>query len=48
MKNKFVLLILLGLLGIIGVGTVQAANSNPGVIPNKGFMYGELGAEWRL
>jgi hypothetical protein len=46
MKRHFFALVLTGILILAAVGPALAANSNPGVIPNKGHKYGELGAQW--
>jgi hypothetical protein len=46
MKRRFITLFLTGILIFTAVGPALAGNSNPGVIPNNGPMYGELGAQW--
>jgi hypothetical protein len=46
MKRNLITLILAELLVIVGVGTALAANPNPGIIPNEGLKYGNLGAQW--
>ena len=46
MKRQYISLILAGLLIFAGVGAASAGNPNPGVIPNNGPKYGDLGASW--
>ena len=46
MKRHFFTLVLTAILIFSAVGPALAANSNPGVIPNKGPKYGELSVKW--
>lgn len=46
MKKISFSLILAGLLTLIIVGAALADNPNPGVVPNEGQRYGQLGARW--
>jgi len=46
MNKKYISLILAGILTLTVFGAALAENPNPGVFPNEGQKYGQLGARW--